>query len=730
MRNKKLITVLIILSFSLIGVVGVVSVGAAKTNSVHPLEEMAAMDLTHENFVGKKADVETGLPAGGSETTLPAGVGDPETVSVSDDYMGTVYNEEFVVVEEGDNCLILITQDAADSFDGTTYYFLNEFGTWGFDYHEITAQQLTNMKDEFDNTIYPTVTDIYGYPDSRPDVDPADKDADKIWILIFNIKDWAYYDEAAEYYIAGYYSASTNIVEEKNMIHIDTYYWADRVGPGVGRPYLYEGVIAHEFEHLVHYDQDPDEPSWVDEGLADLAGFFCGYGHSSGHIANYLLYHPWTSLTFWGSGLEDYGASYLFALYLYEQFGGAAFISDLVQEPENGILGIQLTLDAWGHDITFDEVYDAWTIAVWLDDITPDSPYGFNTLNIGTEDTWGYSINYVITHIWFKPNPFKAPIAFPSPFGPVMPYTTHYYPFGSSAPTVTAYIEGDMLSGPGPFSGTYAWYSDVGAWAWRSFNQTFFDIPPDTTLKFMTYYEIEDYWDFGYVEVHDLVTDKWTTLEDLNGNTISVDPFNQSNPNVDPGRDPKDYLKAGNWHAFTGFSSDHDTDLDGWIPIEMDLTPFAGHDIELSFTSWQDGAFTYQGMYVDNIEITNGVHTLDLAEDPNGWDTRSEVEGGGTWYIYDCLEDNNWQATYIETFKEPQKNPTGKRWEPSKNRELVNMLTMPMYVGGSMFFPTIVQWGVLPGLEASPTRNEHSMVLIVSNRADHILPAMYYAGFF
>jgi len=738
MRNKKLITVLIILSFSLLGVVGVVSVAAAKSEgtatSVHPLEEMAAMDLTHENFVGKKADVETVLPTGGSGTILPAGVGSTEIVSVSDDYMGTVYDLEFIVVEEGEHCLILIDKDAFDTFDGTTYYFLNEFGTWDFDYHEITAQQLTYMKDEFDDNMYPTLTSIYGFPDSRPDVDPADEDADKIWILIFNIKDWAYYEEVAEWYVAGYFSGSTSAEEDKNIIHIDTYYWQDRVGPGVGRPYLYEGTIAHEFEHLIHSDIDQDEPSWVDEGLADLAGFFCGYGHAAGHIANYLVYHPYTSLTFWGSGLEDYGASYLFALYLYEKFGEAAFITDLVNEQANGIEGIQKTLDAWGYGVTFDEVYDAWTIAVYLDDIAPGSPYGFDTLEIGTEeDTWGYSINYAITHMLFtanpKKNPFNAPISFESPFGTVMPYTTHYYPFGASTPTVDAYLEGDILSGPGPYSGELAWYSDVGAWAWRAFYQTF-DIPDngvDTKLKFMTYYEIEDDWDFGYVEVHDLYTDEWTTLEDLNGNTVTIDPYMQDNPNVPDGREPKDYLAAGDWNAFTGFSR-------GWIAIEMDLTAFAGNEIDLYFTSWQDGAFTYQGMYVDDIEITNEVFTLDTVEiDADDWLTRSDNEGGNTWFKFGCLKENNWQATFIETFKEPQKNPSGSQLEPSKLRELVNgPIAMTMLdEGPSSLYPTLttVQWGELPDLEASHTKSEHSMVLIVSNRADHILPAMYYVAF-
>ena len=731
MKNKKLLTILIILSFSVLGVLGIVSVGGTD-DSVRPLTKMAAMDLTHENFVGNKADVETGLPAGGSETTLPAGVGDTEIVSVSDDYMGTVYDEEFIVVEEGEHCLILIPTAAFDTFDGITYFFLNEFGTWDYDFHEITAEQLTYMKDEFDTNMYPTLTSIYGYPDSRPD-DPNDEDADKIWILIFNIKDWAYYEEAAEWYIAGYFSGSTSAEEDKNIIHIDTYNWEDRVGPEADRPHLYEGTIAHEFEHLIHSDIDQDEPSWVDEGLADLAGFFCEYGHSAGHIANYLVYHPWTSLTFWGSGLEDYGASYLFALYLYEKFGEAAFITDLVNEQANGIEGIENTLEAWGYPETFDEIYDAWTIAVYLDDLEPGGKYGFDTLAIGTEEhTWGYSINWAVTHMLWTANPnekpfLNAPITFESPYGTVMPYTTHYYPFGSFSPTVDAYLEGDILSGPGPFSGELAWYSDVGAWAWRAFHQTF-DIPDnseDTKLKFMTYYEIEDDWDFGYVEVHNLNTGEWTTLEDLNGNTVSIDPYAQDNPNVPDGREPKDYLAAGEWNAFTGLS-------EGWIPIEMDLTPFAGDEIDLYFTSWQDGAFTYQGMYVDNIEITNGVLALDTVEiDPDGWLTRSDFEGGYTWYKFGCLKDNNWQATYIETFKEPQKSADGLRVEPTHKRELVyGPITMDMCLGESWLNPpTIVQYGIIAGLDASPSRNEHSMVLIVSNRADHILPAMYHVWF-
>jgi len=714
MRKKQIFVLLVVFAFINVSIISLALYGTAKTNNgVRPLEEMALMDLTHENFVGSETIIHE--TTGGSSIAQPAEEGDEITVSVSDDYQGTVYDEDFTVVLEGSDSLILITTDAFDSFDGTNYYFLNEHGTWGFDEHPISHEQLEYMRDEFDGNIYPTVATNYGEPEPRGD------EGQKVWILIFNIKDWAYYDEDAEWYIAGYFSSSISSVQDKNIIHIDTYYWADRIGPGVGRPYLYEGVIAHEFEHLVHYDIDSDEPSWVDEGLADLAGYFCGYGHSSGHIANYLVDALFTPLTFWGSSLADYGASYLFILYLYEKYRGVAFISDLVQEQANGIEGIQKTLDTWGHDITFDEIFDDWTIANYLDD--PEGGlYGYDTLNIGTADTWGYSIEYALAEMYGL-TPFGSK-DWPLPFGlyasgftgPPQPYTAHYYRFGGSEP-LRAAIDGDETAGPGPHSGENAWYSDVGAWAWRSIYQTFdftgYSEGDELTLNFSTYYEIEEDWDFGYVEVKN-GADEWTTIADNEGYTINVDPFDQDNPNVPVGRDPQDYVAAGKWHAFTGNS-------DGWMPISMNLSSFAGDIIELHFRTWQDGAFTYQMMYVDDISITaNGVEIFfDDAEDEGNWLTSPDYEGGSTWYIYGCYEENNWQATLIETLWQPTiRYPKGQNWHA---RKLLNEVHMIMNPG--------TQSGEINGIKETPVKSRRTQVLIVSNRADHILPADYWWEF-
>ena len=752
MKNKKIaITILIVLSISIVGFLGFINVATAKTESgVRPLEDLALMDLTHENFVEKEARASRVEPMGSSSSGQPVVIGQDFSFVVSDDGLGIDYIEDFVVVRDGVHIILLVTKDAYESWlvDGV-FHFANPIGDdsepWMRTEDIITDEMLDYMVDEFDDNMYPIMMDIYGVPLPRPFLDESDPDREKVWTLLFNIKDDAYYDPTAESYIAGYYSLSDNIMYKKNIMHIDTFEWDHRCGsPGDpwfindarARPYLYEGTFAHEYEHMIHADIDANEPSWVDEGLADLAGYFCGYGHSSGHLAYYLVYHDTTPLTFWGGGLEDYGASYLFQIYLYEKFGGASFTTALVLEQANGIEGIENTLAAFGYTETFDEIYDDWTIAVYLDDITPGSPYGFDTLDIGTDDTWGYSIRYVLDNMIFG-----GPIVATSGYaGSAKPYTAQYYRFGAKKTMpLLIYVEGEITSGPGPYGGSgFSWYSGVGAWSWQSLSQTF-DLTSytDVTLDFYTYFEIEMDWDYGYVEVYDQDTGEWYTLNDpfvemYNDDDIPIlvpmvdyIAHDQNNPNTPDGREPMAYNATGRWHAFTGASG-------GWIPVSMDLTPFAGHVIDLYFTTWQDGAFTLQMMYVDNIKITTDVGELyfDEVSDeiPAGWDTTPNFDGGGSWSISVAYAENNWQATFIETFKEPTKRyPKDQNWHA---RKLLSKQHIAMFEGTSWFnyYAPIMQMGLLEVI-ASPAMNTESMVLILSNRADHILPGGYIAYF-
>ena len=111
--------------------------------------------------------------------------------------------------------------------------------------------------------------------------------------LVDNVRDDNYYlgVNDAPTYIAGFFSSQINELLDRNVMTIDAFDWLHRTGanptdePTIGpvhqsrpgRPYLYEGTFAHEYQHLLEYYQDPDEVSWVNEGLSDFAQTLTGY---------------------------------------------------------------------------------------------------------------------------------------------------------------------------------------------------------------------------------------------------------------------------------------------------------------------------------------------------------------------------------------------------------------------------------------------------------------------
>ncbi len=723
--RKKIIALLFVFAF--MGVSTMALMATAKTTApaidYGPEVIDATPEMLGEDEIAMRkraAEVGAAVATGASLIGDPAYVGDNFTIGVSD-FMYGDYDENFTVVIEGVHGIILVETDAVDNYDAVTdeYVFANPSGTWRPE-DRISTAMLTYLLGQFDSNIYPAVTGVFGDLLARGD------EGQKVWVLIHNIRDEAYYGDF-EYYVAGYFSSSENAENNKNMFHIDSYDWQNRVGPDGGRPHLYEGTFAHEFEHMVHFDVDPDEPSWVDEGLADLASYLSGYGHSDGHIDYYFRRHMSTPLTFWGGGLEDYGASYLFQLYLFEKFGGAEFISALVNEQANGIEGIENTLADFGFTESFDEIFDAWTIANYVDDSKKaGGKYGYETLEIGGTDTRGNTIEDSIqaAHqfwkddlgLWIDVFPFyETPFVdtwwqfHPYLYGDPLPYTAQYFRFYSQD-AANVWLDGQESTGILPVSGTYEWFSSDNAWAWRSFYQTFPIPTTGATLNFMTWFQIEDDWDYGYVEVHDLTTDEWVTLNDpsarmwvYNESTFGYDyvPMRtfvlnaQNNPNTPDGLEPTDYEAVGTWFGFTG-------DSDGWIPVSMDLTPFSGHPIELHFRLWQDGAFSLLNMFIDDISITGP--EIEFFDDVESGDFGWLTDG---WAIMDGIFPNGWGMT-VFNFK-------------AKNKG--------MELGGiwRMEVDYATQDGVV-SVPATPHNSGRMSVAVVANYAKHKLTNYYAMG--
>ncbi len=705
MTHKKTYVLILILSLlSISSVPLLVNANQDSQNIVNELvipDGLSMKDLSPEKLGDDEiamrnlaAEIGSAKATQASQNGEPIVIGEELVLTISDSGANVDYDETFVALMEGTHGIIMLEKAGYDNYDPITdtYTCPDPISIWSTG-DVISTSQLNYLLDQFDNVMYPVISSIYGEPLPRGD------EGQKVFLLIHNIRDEAYYDTtgAVTSYVAGYFSSSENALYNKNMVHLDSADWDENLGPDAEDAHAIEIFLSHEFEHLVHFDADPDEESWLDEGCADLAGFFCGYGHLTSHLLYYLVLHPITSLTFWGNGLEDYGASYLFMLYLYEKYGGAEFISTLVAEQLNSIESVEKTLEKFGYKQSFDDIFDDWVIANYLDDTKKaGGKYGYENLEIGSATTGGWTIPIALEFFWGLPIidfPFALDIS--SFYGDPQPYTAQYFHF-INAKSAIVLIDGDDFAGTLPYSGTYEWYSDAEVWAWRSFYHTF-DIPiGGATLNFYTFFEIEEDWDYGYVEVFDHVTGEWYTL-DAPG-TVNYVAHEQDNPNCPDGREPTAYESASRWHGFTGNSG-------GWIPVTMDLSLFAGHSIDLYFTTWQDGAFTLQMMYVDDISIPELGFFDDVEAGEGEWTSSG-------WSITDGILDNNFGVQIIDT-----------KWvyEPGENN------AQTLHSIKDLTVNSITQSGFVR-ISATPARSNRVKIAIISNHAEHILPSGYYFG--
>ena len=244
----------------------------------------------------------------------------------------------------------------------STGYTLN---IWVEDTQTVSAAAITDIANEFTSTIVLTENTYFGSPP-----------AGDFTILILDIKDTYDPNTGNLTYVSGYFDSTNESVgyansNERHMIYMDSNPGLQGYDPGVAistRTFL--GTLAHEYFHFVHSSYDPLEETWVDEGLAGLARFVCGYGHRESHVSAFAL-SPGTSLTFWPldpnvNTLPNYGATYLFMLYLAEHYGGSTTTKNIVSNTGTGIAGINSALLQSAQSATVNDIFKNWVIANWL----------------------------------------------------------------------------------------------------------------------------------------------------------------------------------------------------------------------------------------------------------------------------------------------------------------------------------------------------------------------------
>jgi immune inhibitor A len=445
----------------------------------------------------------------------------------------------------------------------------------------VTQEQIDYLVEEFDTNIYPTSSSFFGVPDFHDGSGAAlpfdyyDEEG-RVIAMISNIGDENYYDQTYPLYIAGFYWGSVfEYYLDRNVISIDAYDWENRVGPDVSRPYLYEGVFAHEYQHLLHDDYDADEELFVNEGCSMFAEYLNGYASGEEQYGGFLT-NPENSLVVWEDQgnlevLSDYGQAYLFQFYLMEKFG-KEFIQAEFQNPGNGISGINSTLGSFNIQTDFADIYHDFAVAVLTDSKQANYRYGFEgidlQIDIGTADDpnpdafdWPGAPPWGTDYIWVDRDPKElAKFTFNG-----VDYTI--FPSAWSS-------DGDVLwSGTGDL---------LDNWA-------IFETPGGGTLSFDTLWDLEDYWDFGFVQVSTDGGYNWTSLVDNEG---------YSTYDYDASAHPK---VVANVPGLTSYVEPWPT----WVNLSYDLNAYAGQDILVAFRLVTDWNTHYGGWWIDNVYVND-----------------------------------------------------------------------------------------------------------------------------
>lgn len=503
----------------------------------------------------------------------------------------------------------------------------------------ITQEQIDLLGDELANHI--VAVDEAHFGDIGTAVGEDGTSSDALVMLVYNVQDASYYDCSVTTYTAGYFAPEYINDAGMNVIVVDAYDWANRIGDDATAPNLYEGVIAHELEHLLMNYSDPGEPSWVDEGLADLAIFLNGYSIGGSHLTFHQVFHRETSLTRWGGGLENYGASLTYFLYLWEQAGGNGdgtynpdgqydgaggdlLIKLIFQNEADGMEGVQAAIDEFnaitGADLrSAEELFKDWAIAVKLDDEGSDV-WDIKNIDFGDPEFTSWTVDIANDLFWSGRGQYfgRMPEAkwqhFPKvPAQTALPFGVSYETFRNLGRVFSLTFEGSPTEQVAPHTGETHWWGGA-----ESQNENILDVDsagtaPGAVVDFWTWYFIEEGWDYGYLEA--LVNGEWVT----------VPLFDESGTEVTTDTDPHDNNEEGN--GLTGTSGGvYFVDEPEYIHLQSAPLPAGTTDVRFRYST--DAAYLDTGFFVD--DVTVGGQSATLSSEPGNW-----IETTG-------IQDNNW----------------------------------------------------------------------------------------
>jgi immune inhibitor A len=424
---------------------------------------------------------------------------------------------------------------------------------------EIDLQALEQAARDFETSIYPRTRALFG-PEASPGLDGDSRLA----ILHTPLSS-----------AGGYYSQADSELLEVNRFSNQREMFVIGSNSYLPGDEEYLMILAHEFQHMIHANQQPDSPAWFNEGLSMLAQDLNGYLDDD--LALIYLAKPDISLTDWSHNAsetgEHYGAAQLFLRYFYQQYGGVEILSELIRAGAGSDPQVfsDLAVEIRPNVGSFIDLVVDWAVANLVDDASiGDGRYAYDGLP-------GYVSMTEIPGRRFTSRVNQLGVDY----------------LGVMEGPIRLEFDGEdvvALTGAHPKQGDWMWWSGRGDARVSTLTRAF-DLREvqAVTLQFSTWYEIEHHFDYAYVTVSIDGGHTWQTLpgqqtstEDPQGSNLG---YGLTGVSGRPGAAPEQGIRAR------------------WVKERMDLTPYAGQKILLRFWMVTDPAYNAQGLLLDDIHI-------------------------------------------------------------------------------------------------------------------------------
>ena len=410
----------------------------------------------------------------------------------------------------------------------------------------------------------------------NPDWDPGAGIDSRITVLHARVRGVAGYVDSLDLY-------PTEIQAFSNQRPV-VYISLSSAVPGTS---YYYSVLAHEMQHAAHIQADPQEESWVQEGMSELLTELAGYP-----VGQYAAFtsRPDTQLTTWedsnGAVRAHYGAAHLFLKYIGARYGYDQ-LHKLIGSQEPGVLGVEEFLEQVNAGGGFDAAFRDWTIANYLQ-APPGSRFGYPET----------SIRVALSGTVTEPGTYQ---------GEVRQYAADYVELRPGDAALRVTFQGDTtapLIPTRPASGARLWWGNRGDQIDSTLTRRF-DLSPVTeaTLTFKLWHDIEEHFDYAYVEVSGDGGKTWDIL---------------------PGRHTTDENRLGRSFgpAYTGISGGSGNAR--WVEESIDLGPYAGGQVLVRFEYVTDEGTNHTGLAIDDISIPE-IGFFGDAEGEIAWDARGFV---------------------------------------------------------------------------------------------------------